>query len=124
MNSTLLELYKSDKSPLVYYLFILFKKNQPLSKGESVTILLCYLFFLLRMCFEFDLIVKLKLETLLFAKFVLKGKPFLYPTEVQKESVLLLFFCLFFFHSMRSQQMNIQYLSSSSSGKRGEYLIL
>ena len=68
----------------MYCLFILFKKNQPLSKGESVTILLCDLFFLIRMCFEFDLIVKLKLETLLSAKFVLKGKPFLYPTEVQK----------------------------------------
>ena len=82
------------------------------------------------MCFEFDLIVKLKLETLLSAKFVLKGKPFLYPTEVQKEWLLLLlllffgFFFFFFFHSMRSQQMNIQYFSSSSSGKRGEYLIL
>ena len=37
------------------------------------------------MCFEFDLIVKLKLETLLCAKFVLKGKPFLYPIEVQKD---------------------------------------
>ena len=54
------------------------------------------------MCFEFDLIVKLKLETLLSAKFVLKGKPFLYPTEVQKEWLLLLvffffvFFCFFF----------------------------
>ena len=84
MNSTLLELYKSDKSPLVYCLFILFKKNS-VSKGESVTILLCDLFFLIRMCFEFDLIVKLKLETLLSAKFALKGKPFLYPTEVQKE---------------------------------------
>ena len=46
------------------------------------------------MCFEFDLIVKIKLETLLSAKFVLKGKPFLYPTEVQKE---WLFCCLFFF---------------------------
>ena len=68
------------------------------------------------MCFKFDLIVKLKLETLLSAKFVLNGNPFLYPTEVQKESL--------FFHSMRSQQMNIQYFSSSSSGKRGEYLIL
>ena len=64
VNFTLLELYKSDKSPLVYCLFILFKKKtQPLSKGESVTILLCDLFFLIRMCFEFDLIVKLKLET-------------------------------------------------------------
>ena len=49
------------------------------------------------MCFEFDLIVKLKLETLLSAKFVLKGKPFLYPTEVQKEWLLLLLFCLFGF---------------------------
>ena len=92
MNSTLLELYKSDKSPLVYCLFILFKKTQPLSKGESVTILLCDLFFLIRMCFEFDLIVKLKLETLLSAKFVLKGKPFLYPTEVQKEWLLVVAF--------------------------------
>ena len=27
VNSTLVELYKSDKSPLVYCLFILFKKN-------------------------------------------------------------------------------------------------
>ena len=69
----------------MYCLFILFKKTQPLSKGESVTILLCDLFFLIRMCFEFDLIVKLKLETLLSAKFVLKGKPFIYPTKVQKE---------------------------------------
>ena len=94
MNSTLLELYKSDKSPLVYCLFILSKKTQPLSKSESVTILLCDLFFLIRMCFEFDLIVKLKLETLLSAKFVLKGKPFLYPTEVQKEGLLLLWLWL------------------------------
>ena len=37
------------------------------------------------MCFEFGLIVKLKLETLLSAKFVLKGKPFLYLIEVQKD---------------------------------------
>ena len=72
---------------IVYLSYL--KKPQPLSKGESVTILLCDLFFLIRMCFEFDLIVKLKLETLLSAKFVLKGNPFLYPTEVQKE-------CLFF----------------------------
>ena len=56
------------------------------------------------MCFEFDLIVKLKLETLLSAKFVLKGKPFLYPTEVQKEWG---FFSFFSPNSMRSQQMNI-----------------
>ena len=48
------------------------------------------------MCFEFDLIVKLKLETWLSAKFVLKGKPFLYPTEVQKE---WFFLCVCFFHS-------------------------
>ena len=98
VNSTFLELYKSDKSPLVHCLYILFKKTQPLSKGESVTILLCDQFFLIRMCFEFDLIVKLKLETLPSAKFVLKGKPFLYPTEVQKEWLLLLlcFFCVFF----------------------------
>ena len=67
------------------------------------------------MWFEIDLIVKLKLETLLSAKFVLKGKPFLYPTEVQKEFLLC--------HSMGSEQMNIQYFSSSSR-KRGEYLIL
>ena len=106
----------------MYCLFILLKKTHPLSKSESVTILLCDLFFLIRLCFEFDLIGKLKLETLL-AKFVLKGKPFLYPTEVQKEWLLLLFFVVFF-QSMRSQQMNIQYFSSSSSGKRGEYLML
>ena len=56
------------------------------------------------MCFEFDLIVTLKLETLLSAKFVLKGKPFLYPAEVQKECF---FFFFFFPNSMRSQQMNI-----------------
>ena len=66
------------------------------------------------MCFEFVLIVKLKLETLFSAKFVLKGKPFLYPTEVQKECVCVFlcvcFFCFVFVfspNSMRSQQMNI-----------------
>ena len=47
------------------------------------------------MCFEFDLIVKLKLETLLSAKFVLKGKPFLYPKDVQKECFLGFLVCFF-----------------------------
>ena len=47
------------------------------------------------MCFEFDLIVKLKLETLLSTKFVLKGKPFLYPTELQKECFFVCV-CVFF----------------------------
>ena len=48
------------------------------------------------MFFEFDLIVKLKLETLLSVKFVLKGNPFLYPTEVQKEWLFFFFFFFFF----------------------------
>ena len=84
MNSTLLELYKSEK-PISVLLIYPVKKG--LSPCLKVKVLQYYyvLFFLIRMWFEFDLIVRLKWETLLSAKFVLKGKPFLYPTEVQKE---------------------------------------
>ena len=82
VNSTLLGLCKSETPISVLFIYPtgIYKNSAPV-KGESVTIL-CDLFFIIRMCFEFELIVKLKLDTLLSAKFVLKGKPFLYPTEV------------------------------------------